>query len=340
MFTDEIALETALSAPSAALVAEAADWPGDLVVLGAGGKMGPTLCRMARRAADEAGRTDLRVHAVSRWTDAAVADRLRAEGVEPVVFDLTLDADLTALPDAAGVVFMVGAKFGSSAAPHHAWAVNAVLPALVARRYADSAIAAFSTGNVYPLVPVAAGGCTEDDAPGPVGEYAMACLGRERVLEHAADARGTRIAVLRLNYAVEPRYGVLADVGRAVAAAEPVDVTTSHVNVVWQRYANEVALRAMTRASSPPLVLNLTGPETASTRRIALGLAERLGVPAVFTGEEAPSALLNDAGRCHALFGYPDVALGTLLDWQAEWIGSGGVLWNKPTKFQRRDGRF
>ncbi|APU15775.1 NAD-dependent epimerase/dehydratase family protein [Actinoalloteichus fjordicus] len=340
MFTDETALETALSAPSAALVAEAAQWPGDLVVLGAGGKMGPTLCRMARRAADEAGRSDLRVHAVSRWSDAAVADRLRAAGVDPVVADLTLDADLTALPEAANVVFMVGAKFGSAAAPHHAWAVNAALPALIARRYADSAITAFSTGNVYPLVPVATGGCTEDDAPDPVGEYAMACLGRERVLEHAADTRGTRIAVLRLNYAVEPRYGVLADIARALTAGAPVDVTTSHVNVVWQRYANEVALRALTRASSPPLILNLTGPETASTRRIALGLAERLGVAAEFTGMEAPSALLNDAGRCHALFGYPDVALGTLLDWQAGWIAAGGTLWDKPTKFQRRDGRF
>lgn len=340
MFGNEDELEDALSAPSPELVTEARDWDGDIVVLGAGGKMGPTLSRMARRAADEAGRTDLAVKAVSRWSDRAAADRLRAVGVEPVSFALGLDADLSALPDASGVVFMVGAKFGSTDRPYEAWATNTVLPALVARRYADASIAAFSTGNVYPLVSVGTGGSREADQPDPVGEYAMACLGRERVLDHAAHERGTSVSVLRLNYAVEPRYGVLADLARTLHAGDPVDVTTGHVNVVWQRYANEVALRSLSRATTPPLVLNLTGPETASVRQLATELADRLGVRPEFTGEEQPTALLNNARRCHELFGYPDVALGTLVDWQARWIAAGGVLWDKPTKYQRRDGRF
>ncbi|TCP53997.1 nucleoside-diphosphate-sugar epimerase [Tamaricihabitans halophyticus] len=339
VFENEAALEDALSEPSDALVAEAASWSGDLVVLGAGGKMGPTLCRMAKRAADAAG-NGIRVLAVSRWSDQDAADRLRAVGVEPVVASLGLTADLTALPEAANVVYLVGAKFGSAAKPFDAWATNTVLPALVARRYAEASIVAFSTGNVYPLVPAGSGGCAEEQAPEPVGEYAMSCLGRERVLEHAAQEYGTRSALLRLNYAVEPRYGVLADLARTIHSGEPVDLGTAYVNVVWQRYANEVALRCLTRASSPPLVLNLTGPETVSVRQVAEQLGGLLDREPVFTGTEQSTALLNNAARCHAMFGYPDVALGTLVDWQARWLVRGGVLWDKPTKFQRRDGRF
>ncbi|WDZ83872.1 NAD-dependent epimerase/dehydratase family protein [Micromonospora cathayae] len=340
MFRSESEVEDRLARPSAALVADLAGDTGDLVVLGAGGKMGPSLCRLARRGLDAAGRTGDRVYAVSRWSDRAAADALAADGVEPVTFDLLGDVDLAGLPDAADVVFMVGAKFGTAAAPHLAWMVNTVLPAAVARRYPTARIAAFSTGNVYPMVPVTSGGSVESDPPGPIGDYAMSCLGREQVFAHAAATRGTPVAVLRLNYAVDLRYGVLADIGQAVLAGEPVDVTTGHVNVVWQGYANEVALRSLRHASPDVFVLNLTGPETASVRRIAARMGERLGRPVSYVGTEASTALLNDATRCHALFGYPDVPLGTLIDWQADSLAAGLPTSGKPTRFTVRDGRF
>ncbi|MEU4569134.1 NAD-dependent epimerase/dehydratase family protein [Micromonospora sp. NPDC023956] len=340
MFTNESELEERLARPSTALVADLAGGRGDLVVLGAGGKMGPSLCRLARRGLDAAGRTGDRVYAVSRWTDRAAAEALAGDRVEPVPFDLLGDADLGGLPDATDVVFMVGAKFGTSAAPYLAWVVNAVLPAAVARRYPAARIAAFSTGNVYPMAPVGSGGSVETDPPGPVGDYAMSCLGREQVFAHAAATRGTPVAVLRLNYAVDLRYGVLADIGHAVLAGEPVDVTTGHVNVVWQGYANEVALRSLRHATPEVFTLNLTGPETAPVRRIAARMGERLGRPVTLTGTEAPTALLNDATRCHALFGYPDVPLGALVDWQADWLAAGLPTSGKPTRFAVRDGRF
>ena len=339
MFDSEEALEDALTAPSDALVDSLRTGSGDLVVLGAGGKMGPTLCRLARRGLDAAGRSQDAVWAVSRWSDPAAARSLEAHGVRTVSFDLLGNPDLTTLPDGSDVVFMVGAKFGTAAAPHLAWAVNAALPARVAERYRDARIAAFSTGNVYPLVDLATGGCVETDPVGPVGEYAMSCLGRERVFQHAA-AQGVPVSILRLNYAVDLRYGVLADVGQTVLAGEPVDVTTGHVNVVWQRYANEVALRSLDHAATDAFVLNLTGPETVSVRRVAAAFAERFGTEASFTGTEAPTALLNDATVCHRLFGYPDVPLGVLVDWQADWLSRGMPMAGKPTKFAVRDGRF
>ncbi|MEU7177546.1 MULTISPECIES: NAD-dependent epimerase/dehydratase family protein [Streptomyces] len=341
-FPNEAALEERLTAPSPALVRDLAALEGDLLVLGAGGKMGPSLCRLARRALDEAGRDDVTVHAVSRWSDPAAAQRLAEHGVRTVAFDLMdPDADLTALPDAGNVVFMVGAKFGSSGAPAHAWAVNAAMPDRVARRWSGARIAAFSTGNVYPLVPIGSGGSTEDDAVAPVGEYAMSCLGRERVFQHAALTRDARVALIRLNYAVDLRYGVLADIGARVRAGEPVDLTTGHANVVWQGYANEVALRSLRHATTGEgFTLNLTGPETASVRRIAEWFGDELGRPPVLTGTEAPTALLSDASRCHALFGYPGVPLRTLVHWQADWLRRGLPLSGRPTKFQTRDGRF
>ncbi|WNI25896.1 NAD-dependent epimerase/dehydratase family protein [Streptomyces sp. ITFR-16] len=342
MFTDEAALEERLATPSPALVADLGRIEGDLLVLGAGGKMGPSLCRLARRALDAAGRTDVTVHAVSRWSDKAAAGELEAAGIRTLSFDLMdPDADLSALPDAGNIVFMVGAKFGSAGAPSHAWAVNAAMPDRVVRRWPAARIAAFSTGNVYPLVPVSSGGCTESDPVGPVGEYAMSCLGRERIFGHAALTRGTRVANVRLNYAVDLRYGVLADIAHRVRAGEPVDVTTGHANVVWQGYANEVALRALGHATGgEPFTLNLTGPETASVRRLAQWFGEEFGKEPVLAGTEAPTALLSDASRCHALFGYPDVALRTLVTWQADWLRRGLPLSGKPTKFQVRDGRF
>lgn len=340
MFTSEHELEDRLTTPSPALVADLARGHGDLVVLGAGGKMGPTLSVLARRALDAAGRGGDAVHAVSRWSDASQAERLRAAGVHVVAADLLGDDDLAGLPDGADVLFMVGAKFGSATAPSWAWAVNAALPDRVARRYPQARITAFSTGNVYPLVPVDQQGAAEDHPVGPVGEYAMSCLGRERVLAHAALTRGTPVSLIRLNYAVDLRYGVLHDIAATILAGEPVDLTTGHVNVVWQGYANEVTLRATALASPEVTTLNVTGPEVLPVERVARRLASRLGRDVTFTGSPSGTALLNDATRCFDLFGYPDVTAGTLVDWQAAWLTAGLPTSGRPTKWAVRDGRF
>jgi nucleoside-diphosphate-sugar epimerase len=338
--TSERDLDAMLAAPSPALIADMARLEGDLVVLGAGGKMGPTLCLLARNALDAADRRDARVLAVSRWSDPDLAALLTANGVETVRAELRPDADLASLPMAENVVYMVGAKFGSDANPGAAWMTNCVLPSAVARHYRSSRFAAFSTGNVYPFSPVSGLGSTERSPVGPVGEYAMSCLGRERVIEAASREVGLRASIIRLNYAVEPRYGVLCDIAQRILADQPVDLAVGYVNVVGQRYANEVALRALLLADSPPAVLNLTGPEILSVRSIALRLGELLGRDVSFAGEEGPTALLSNAAACHALFGYPDLAAGALLEMQAAWLGAGGRVLGKPTKFERQDGRF
>jgi nucleoside-diphosphate-sugar epimerase len=337
MIADEAALEERLSRPSPALVADLRAGEGDLVVLGAGGKMGPTLCMLAARAL--AG-TDRAVIAVSRWSDDAVRRRLDAAGVRTVAFDLLGDEPYADLPDAADVVFMVGAKFGAAGNPAPLWQTNTVIAGKAASRYRASRIACFSTGNVYPFVGPSRGGATEREPVGPVGEYAMSTLGRERVMAYAADRYGTPVTLIRLNYAVEPRYGVLADICRAVRDGRPVDVSTGYVNVVWQGYANEVALRSLTLATPEVDVLNVTGPETLAVRSLAEEAGRELGVAPVVTGTESPTALLNDASRCHELFGLPDVLAPELLKWQTDWLRRGGVLWDKPTKFQVRDGVF
>ncbi|MFE7382014.1 NAD-dependent epimerase/dehydratase family protein [Streptomyces zhihengii] len=334
-------LEDELARPGEDLVTEAASWPARVVVLGAGGKTGAGISAMARRALDAAGRKDADVLAVSRWTDRAACERLEKQGVRTVSADLSDPAALAGLPDAGAVVHLVGAKFGTASAPEQAWMTNTVLPAQVARRFPGARTVALSTGNVYaPTAPVT-GGASEDDPPGPVGDYAVTCLGREQVFRHAARTYGTPVSVVRLNYACEPRYGVLLDLARTLLSGEPVDLGAGAVNVVWQRYANEVVLRALSHASAgDPFVLNLAGPETAGVGTLARRLGEHLGVEPRFTGEPPATALLSDASRCHSLFGYPDVPLDSLVALQARWLLAGGEVWDKPTKFERRDGRF
>jgi uncharacterized protein YbjT (DUF2867 family) len=332
-------LDERLSRPRAALVADLRDLDGDLVILGAGGKLGPSLVRLALRAVAAAG-TGARVTAVSRFSEPGLADALRELGACVVEADVAEDEALARLPDAANVVFLVGSKFGSTGREAATWATNTYLPGRVAQRFRGSRLVALSTGNVYPLVPASSGGCTEDTPPAPVGEYAMSCLGRERVITHLAGRSDTPAALIRLNYAVELRYGVLIDIASAVFAGKPVDVSNGYVNVVWQGYANEVTLRALRHTGVPPLVLNVTGPEMLPVREIAGRLGHLLGREPVFTGVEAPTALLSDAGRCHELFGPPDVPVSDLLEWTAAWIADGGPLLGKPTGFQRRDGKF
>ncbi|MFE7331308.1 NAD-dependent epimerase/dehydratase family protein [Streptomyces sp. NPDC057565] len=336
---DPAALEEHLSRPREALVDDLRRLEGDIVVLGAAGKLGPSLVRLAVNGVAAAG-TGGRVIAVSRFSSPGSADQLREAGAEVVPADIADEDALAALPDAANVVYLVGAKFGTDGNEHATWATNAYLPGRVAERYAGARISALSTGNVYPLVPVGSGGCTEQDPVGPVGEYAMSCLGRERVLTHFARRNGTPMALIRLNYAVEMRYGVLVDLARQLAAKERVDLTTGFANVVWQGYASEVTLRALLHADVPPFVLNLTGPETLSIRKAATRLAALLGVEATFSSAETDTALLSDASHCHGLFGYPQVGVDELLTATAEWIRTGQPLLDKPTHFQSRDGKF
>jgi len=332
-------LEDRLSQPRPEIVDDLRGLAGDIIVLGAGGKLGPSLVRLAVRAIEKAG-TGADVIAVSRFASAEARAAMEATGARVVTGDVSDERSLSSLPDAANVVYLVGAKFGSYGQEARTWATNAYLPGRVAERYAGSRIAALSTGNVYPLVPVDGGGATEESELGPVGEYAMSCLGRERVLTHFATTTDTPTSIIRLNYAVEMRYGVLVDLARDIIAGDPVDVTTGFANVVWQGYANEVILRSLLHADVPPFVLNLAGPETFSIRDVATRLAARLGRPVSFIGTEAPTALLSNAAKCHGLFGTPDVTLDELIELTAGWVGAGGPLLDKPTKFQQRDGRF
>lgn len=332
-------LEERLTRPRSALVDDMRKLDGDIVVLGAAGKLGPSLVRLATRAITEAGSRS-RVYAVSRFSSPGVADDLRATGSAIITADIADDSGLAALPDAANVVFLVGAKFGTAGNESATWATNTYLPGRVAERYAGSRIAALSTGNVYPLWPTGTGGPSEDAQVEPVGEYAMSCLGRERIFTHFANEHHSPTAVIRLNYAVEMRYGVLVDIARAIHAGDPVDLTMGYANVVWQGYANEVTLRSLLHADVPPFVLNVTGPETVSIRAVAQSLARRLDKDVHFTGEEAQTALLSNASRCHGLFGYPDIPLAELVEATADWIKTGNPLLGTPTKFQLRDGRF
>lgn len=332
-------LDERLSRPAPELIEDLARLPGDIVILGVGGKMGPTLARMARRAADEAG-ARRHVIGVSRFSEPGVREELEAAGVETIACDLLDRAAVARLPDAPNVIFMAGRKFGSTGDEARTWAMNAYVPALVAERYRDARIAVFSSGNVYPLVPVASGGATEECPPAPVGEYAQSVLARERVFEYFSRLHGTPVVLLRLNYAIDLRYGVLLDVAQRVAARMPIDLAMGHVNVIWQGDANAIALRSLTLCDSPPRVLNVTGPETVSIRWLATEFGARLGVAPVFEGCEADTALLSNAARCFKHFGYPTVPLAQMIDWVAHWVKIGGPTLGKPTHFEQREGKF
>jgi nucleoside-diphosphate-sugar epimerase len=329
-------LDDLLSTPRAETVAALEACPGDIVVLGAGGKMGPTLARMAARARRDARR----VIAVSRWSSAGAERALNDAGVETIRCDLLDPEAVERLPDAPNVIFMAGQKFGTTDAPAMTWAMNTVVPANCARRYRSSRIVAFSTGNVYPLTPVERGGSREDDAPAPVGEYAASCLGRERIFELYAARYDTRVAIFRLNYAIALRYGVLVDVALRVHRGEPVPVDMGYVNVIWQGDANRIALECLPLASAPPFVVNVTGAETLSVRSLAEWFGERFGRSVRFAGSERPDALLSNASRMQRTFAAPEVSLGQMREWVARWIEQGGALLGKPTKFEARDGSF
>ena len=328
-----------LSRPSDADQAALDRLAGDILVLGAGGKMGPSLARLAYRASESAG-THRRIIAASRFRTGGVAAALAAVGVEPIPCDLLEQGTFERLPDAPNVVLMVGQKFGADRAPETTWATNVLVPALAVERFGSSRIVAFSTGNVYPLMPVTGMGATEETPLDPIGDYAQSAAARERVLGFLSRREGTPMAILRLSYAVELRYGVLRDLADRVWRDEPIDLSMGYVNVIWQRDACSIALRALAECVVPPYVVNVTGPQTLSVRELAAGLGRRLGKEPEFTGEESDSALLSDASLCVRRFGAPSVGVETLLDWTADWVRRGGTSLGKPTHFERRDGRF
>jgi hypothetical protein len=332
-------LEELLSEPSLGATQVLGRLDGDLVLLGVGGKMGPTLARMARRASDQAG-AHRRVIGVARFSQPGLEERLRSQGIETIRCDLLDPAAVAALPPAANVIVLAGMKFGTTGQEALTWAQNTYLPALVSSRYRGSRLVAFSTGNVYGLAPVALGGSRESDPLQPVGEYACSCVGRERLYEYFSRTLATPTALVRLNYANELRYGVLVDVAHKVQRGEPVEVTMGHVNALWQGDANAMALCSLAHVAAPPRLLNLAGPELLSVRRVAEEFGRLLDRPVSFRGQEAADALLSNAQEGHRLFGYPRVCAQQMIHWIADWVHRGGASLDRPTHFEDRAGRF
>jgi nucleoside-diphosphate-sugar epimerase len=336
----ETELDDLLSVPSPQLVDLMRRLEGDVMILGIGGKMGSTLGGSAVRATEEA-RVRKRVFGVSRFSDSAIRDGLEARGVQTLACDL-LDRDAVGqLPPVANVVYMVGRKFGTQGREDLTWATNILVPDYVAHHFAESRVVAFSTGCVYPLVPAESGGCTELSPPAPVGEYAQSSLGRERIFDYWSRTTGMPVCLVRLNYAIDLRYGVLHDVGSRVAEGEPVDLSVSHFNVIWQGDAACQALLCLDHCSSPPEILNVTGPETVSVRYVAETFGRLFGTEVRYVGEETSTRMyLSNAARAASLFGYPRVPLLTLIQWQAAWIKQGGRSLGKPTHYGVVDGQF
>ncbi|MEJ6021039.1 NAD-dependent epimerase/dehydratase family protein [Ramlibacter sp. PS4R-6] len=334
-FEDVARLEDVMSTPSPGLVADLQRVAGDLMVLGVGGKMGPTLARMARRAAP-----GKRVIGVARFSEPGLREQLQAHGVECIAADLLSREALARLPDVPNIVYMAGRKFGSTGSEWLTWAMNAHVPALVAERFPRSRIVAFSTACVYPFVGVDTQGAKEDVPPtAPPGEYANSCVARERMFEHFSHAYDTPGRLIRLSYAIDMRYGVLHDVARKVIAREPIDLAMGYANVIWQGEANDWTLRSLAHCTAPTSPLNLSGPKI-RIRDVAVALGQRLGIAPVLTGAEAPTAWLIDSSEAYRLFGPPQVTLDTMLDWTADWVQRGGKSLGKPTHYEARDGKY
>jgi len=309
------------------------------MILGAGGKIGPSLAQRLIRALRSADRKS-RVIAVSRFQSPDAERELTESGVETIACDLLDPDSVNRLPLAENVLFLAGRKFGSAGEPEVTWAMNTVIPMQVAQHFRASRIVAFSTGNVYRFVSPEQGGCDELDDPAPVGEYAQSCLGRERIFQFYSRKFNTPCLIFRLNYAIDLRYGVLVDIARRVREGKPVDLSVPVVNVLWQGDANSYAMRSLELCESPARILNVTGPETIPVRRAAEFFARRFQRELLVAGESKGLALLNNAGACHAALGYPEVSAEELMEAVATWVESGGASLNKATKFQVTDGKF
>jgi nucleoside-diphosphate-sugar epimerase len=332
-------LEDALSKPTEHVVETMRRMEGDILLLGVAGKIGPSLARMAKRASDLAG-VRRRVIGVSRFSNERERQKLESIGVETIRCDLLGEEAIAKLPQAANLIYLAGLKFGSSDCAAMTWAMNTYLPAVVARTFTSSRIVAYSTGAVYGMSPIARGGSREGDELAPIGEYAMSCLGRERMFEYFSGRTGLPIAIIRLFYACELRYGVLVDLARMVHASEPIDVSMSHFNVIWQGDNNAMTLRAVEHTSSPPRLLNITGPELLSIREVATEMGAMMGRKPAFIGEEQETTCVGDSSLARELLGAPTVSVNQMIQWVVDWVSRGGECLGKPTHFEVRDGRY
>jgi hypothetical protein len=332
-------LEEMLSRPTPEVIDAMRRLEGDLMVLGIGGKIGPTLARMARRASDAAG-VRRRVIGVARFSQPGLRERLQSQGIETIRCELLDRQQLDALPAAPNVLHLAAMKFGSTGQEATTWAMNAYLPGMVCEKFRRSRIVSYSTGNVYALAPAGSGGSMERDLPGPIGDYAMSCLGRERIVCYFSRELGIPTALVRLNYAHEMRYGVMVDLAQKVMAGVPIDVSMGYFNAIWQGDSNAMTLRAFDHAAVPPFVVNVAGPQTLSVRQVADQFGRLLGKPVRFTGRESPDALLSNAELACQLFGRPLVPEELLIRWIADWQARGGATLGKPTHFETRDGKF
>lgn len=337
--TDLALLEQELFKPSDALLADIKDLEGDIIFLGVGGKMGPSMAKLAKIAVDRVG-VKKRIIGVSRFTDKEAQAVLENDGIETIAADLLNERELAALPDAANVMYLAGTKFGTTGKEAFTWAMNAYLPGRVAERFRGSKIVAFSTGNVYPYSEVTSGGTSEEHAPAPVGEYAQSCLGRERIFQYFSEKYRIPTLIYRLNYAIDLRYGVILEIAKSVIEGRPIDLTTGNVNVIWQGDANEIALRCFRHCDVPTKLLNVTGPETISVKWLAEQVGLLVQKSPIFINEIQPTALLNNASQCHQLFGYPRVTLRQMIELTVNWLQGGGKTINKPTHFQERKGQY
>ena len=325
--------------PSDALVADVAKLDGDIIILGAGGKMGPALARLTKQAIDKAG-VNKKVIAVSRFSEAGLQSALNKEGIETISADLLEDEQLQVLPDVKNVLYLAGTKFGTTGKESFTWAMNSYLPGRVAEKYKHSNIVVFSTGNVYPLTPVVMGGAAETYPPEPLGEYAQSCLGRERIFQYSSSKYNTPILIYRLNYANDVTYGVLLEIAKSVKESKPINLKMGNVNVIWQGDANEVAIRSLLHCAVPSKILNVTGPEILSVRWIAEEFGKLFGKEPCFINEEQPTALLSNAAECARLFGYPKTSAKKIIELLAEWLNQGRKTINKETHFQERTGKY
>ena len=342
MWTEEY-LDGLLTTPSEKLVADMPKIKGDIIIIGAGGKMGPTLSVLVKNACREAG-IDKKVIAVSRFGDPFVTELLKKNEVGMISADLMEPGAVNSLPEVENVIYMAGRKFGTDGQESLTWAMNAWLPSLVSEKFKRSNTVVFSSGNVYPMMSLRDGGADEATPPEPIGEYAMSCLGRERVFEYASNTYGARVCIYRLTYAVDLRYGVLNDIAQSILSGRPVSVATPVFNCIWQGSANEIAVRCLLICESPVNRLNVTGPETVSVKWAARELGKHLGKDPVFEAglgkTESDAALISNASKMAGLFGNPSVPINTLIRWQAEWLMDGGRSLNKPTHFEEREGKF
>ena len=339
LISTEEQLEELLSRPEKETVEMFSRIDGDIIFLGIAGKIGPSLGLMAKRACDEAG-VHKKIYGVSRFSDRRQKEFLEKNGIETIEGDL-LDSDfLKSLPKVKNVFFLAGMKFGSEDNLSLTWAMNSYMPGLVAEFFKDSRIVAFSTGCVYPLVKVESGGSKETDKPDPVGEYAQSCLGRERMFEFGSKKYSTPVVLLRLNYSVELRYGVLVDIANKVKNEIPIDLSMGYFNVIWQGDSNNYTLRSLQFAESPAYILNITGDEILKVKDIANQFGILFDKKPEFVGIESETALLNNSQQAFELFGKPETPINNVVIWIAEWLKAEGKLLGKPTHFEVRDGKY